>query len=149
MNTQTTLVILKPDCVDRGLIGRVVSRFEDKGLEIVAMQLTSLPRATVEKHYAEHAARPFFGELCGFMTQGPVVLMALRGPHAISVTRALLGSTKGFEANPGTIRGDFGLSNQANLVHASDSPESAERELALFFPDGGLIEGATPRSKWW
>ena len=146
---EKTLVILKPDCVERGLIGRLIARFEEKGLKIAALVLQRLPEELVERHYAEHRAKPFFGDLCSFMTSGPVVLMVVDGPRAISVTRKLVGSTKGYEAEPGTIRGDFGLSNQSNLVHASDSPESADRELALFFPGGAIVEHARSVERWW
>ena len=146
---ERTLVILKPDAVERGVVGEVIARFEAKGLKVAGMELKVLPQATVESHYSEHASKPFFGELCGFMTSGPVVLLAIEGPRAISVTRKLVGKTAGFEAEPGTIRGDYGLSNQANLIHASDSPESAERELALFFSGATFPDYSTSREKWW
>ena len=111
--------------------------------------MTRLPQETVEAHYSEHASKPFFGELCGFMTGGPVVLMAVEGPRAITVTRKLVGATAGFDAEPGTIRGDFSLSKQSNLIHASDSPESSERELALFFSPSHLVEHSKPDENWW
>ncbi|MEM7235885.1 MAG: nucleoside-diphosphate kinase, partial [Planctomycetota bacterium] len=115
----------------------------------LGLHLKHLDSATVETHYGEHSSKPFFGELCGFMTGGPVVIAAFEGPHAISVTRKLVGATKGYEADPGTIRGDYGLSNQSNLIHASDSPESAERELKLFFPNADFVEFTSPDEKWW
>lgn len=146
---EKTLVILKPDCVSRGLVGEVLARFERKGLKLVGMNLQVIPRETIEQHYSEHAERPFFGELCGFMTSGPVLLMAVEGPQAISVTRKLVGSTAGYEAEPGTVRGDFGVSKQANLIHASDSAESAARELELFFGGSAFVSYETPRETWW
>jgi nucleoside-diphosphate kinase len=133
MARERTLIILKPDAVQRKLCGEIIKRIENKGLDIVAMKRTTIPKAIAEKHYAEHAARPFFGELVSFMTGGPVVIMAVEGDEAIVVMRTLIGKTKFFEAQPGTIRGDFAFSVAENLVHGSDSPESAKREVELFF----------------
>jgi nucleoside-diphosphate kinase len=130
---ETTLIILKPDAIQRRLVGRILARFEDKGLQIVAMKFARLRRETVEEHYAEHRGKPFYDGLVRYMTSNPVLLLALRGRRAVGLCRKLLGKTFGYEAEPGTIRGDFGISKSMNLVHASDSPGSAERELGLFF----------------
>ena len=138
MARERTLIILKPDAVQRKLCGEIIKRIENKGLDIVALKRTTIVKATAEKHYAEHAARPFFGELVSFMTGGPVVIMAVEGDEAIVVMRTLIGKTKFFEALPGTIRGDFAFSVAENLVHGSDSAESAKREVELFF--GGELK---------
>ncbi|KWX00054.1 nucleoside-diphosphate kinase [Carbonactinospora thermoautotrophica] len=136
--SERTLVLIKPDGVRRGLIGEIISRIERKGLRIIALEMRQLERSLVEEHYAEHADKPFFGPLVDFMTSGPVVAMIVEGPQAISVFRTLAGATDPVKAAPGTIRGDlstdFGTAAQQNLVHGSDSPESAARELKLFFP---------------
>lgn len=145
---QTTLIILKPDCVQRGLMGDVLSRFERKGLAVVGAKFIAVPEDTAKQHYAEHAERPFFGELISFITSTPVLVLALRGREAVATCRKLIGSTDGCEADPGTIRGDFGLSKSVNLVHGSDSPESAERELAIWFGDGELVDYTRDSQKW-
>ena len=132
--TQRTLVLLKPDTVRRGLIGQVLSRFEAKGLTIVAMEHRHIDGAMADAHYAEHVERDFYPPLRAFATSGPLVALVLEGDEAIDVVRATNGATDGRAAAPGTIRGDLSLSNRENLVHASDSPESAEREIALWFP---------------
>ena len=132
--TQRTLVLLKPDTVRRGLVGQVLSRFEAKGLSIVAMEHRSIDAATADAHYAEHVDQPWYPPLREFATSGPLVALVLEGDEAISVVRALNGATDGRAAAPGTIRGDLSLSNRENLVHASDSEESAAREMALWFP---------------
>lgn len=133
MSMEQSLIIIKPDAVARGLIGRILSRFEDKGLKIVAMRMGVIPMETARIHYAEHKEKPFFKDLTNFITSGPVVIMALEGLEAVSVVRKMLGATSGRAAEPGSIRGDFGMSKSFNLVHASDSTAAAERELALFF----------------
>ncbi|MEM7625285.1 MAG: nucleoside-diphosphate kinase [Planctomycetota bacterium] len=133
---ETTLIFLKPDAVQRGLIGPIVSRFENKGLTFVGMKLMNVPRDLAEKHYAEHAGKPFYDGLIAFVTSSPVLVMAIRGVNAIAVCRTLIGATNGQKADPGTIRGDFGMSGGYNMIHGSDSPESAQRELALWFQDG-------------
>ena len=133
--TQRTLVILKPDAVRRGLVGEVLSRFEAKGLTIVAMEHRLIDGELADRHYAEHVERDFYPPLREFVTSGPLVAMVLEGDEAIEVVRALNGATDGRKAAPGTIRGDLSLSNRENLVHGSDSPESAEREIAIWFPD--------------
>ena len=132
--TQRTLVLLKPDAVRRGLVGQVLARFEAKGLAIVAMELRTITAEQADRHYAEHVEKDFYPPLRDFITSGPLVAMVLEGDQAIEIVRALNGATDGRKAAPGTIRGDFSLSNRENLVHASDSPESAEREIALWFP---------------
>ena len=135
MATERTLVLVKPDGVRRGLAGEVIRRLEIKGLALVAMELRTLDRATAEEHYAEHRERPFFGELVEFITGGPLVALVVEGPNAVAGTRRLMGVTNPVEATPGSIRGDFALEIGQNLVHGSDSPESAAREIAIFFKD--------------
>ena len=135
MATERTLVLVKPDGVRRGLAGEVIRRLEVKGLALVAMELRTLDRATAEEHYAEHRERPFFGELVEFITGGPLVALVVEGPNAVAGTRRLMGVTNPVEATPGSIRGDFALEIGQNLVHGSDSPESAAREIAIFFKD--------------
>jgi nucleoside-diphosphate kinase len=131
---ERTLVLIKPDAVRRGLVGDVISRFERKGLTIEAMRLRTMDAALADQHYADHVEKPFYPPLKEFMTGGPLVSLILSGDQAIEVVRALTGATDGRKAAPGTIRGDLSLSNRENLVHGSDSPESAEREIALWFP---------------
>ena len=132
---QRTLVLVKPDGVRRGLAGEVISRLERKGLTLVAMELRTLDRASAEEHYGEHRERPFFGELVDFITGGPLVAMVVEGPNAVAGTRRLMGVTNPVEATPGSIRGDYALEIGQNLVHGSDSEESAKREIAIFFPN--------------
>lgn len=146
---ERTLILLKPDAVQRGLIGRIISRIEDKGLKLVGLKLRQFPNALIEKHYAVHSARPFYKDLVGFMTSGPVVAMAIEGKNAITVMRTLIGKTNSAEADPGTIRGDLGMSFSNNLVHGSDSAESAATELALFFADKDEICSWTPVTQTW
>jgi nucleoside-diphosphate kinase len=131
--SERTLVLIKPDGVRRGLIGEVIARIERKGLTIGALQMRTLDEQTAREHYAEHTDKPFFGELVAFITGGPLVAMAVEGPDAISAMRALMGATNPIEATPGSIRGDFATVITENIVHGSDSPASAERELKLFF----------------
>lgn len=131
-----TLVLLKPDAVERGLVGEILGRFEAKGLVIAAMDLRRLDAATLERHYAEHVDKPFYPELVQFMSRGPVVALALEGPEDTwEVVRTMMGTTNPRNAAPGTIRGDLGILFTENLVHGSDSAESAQRELAIFFPN--------------
>jgi len=136
MAEESTLVIVKPDAVRRGLIGEILGRLERKGLRIEGLRSARLAKELAERHYEEHQEKPFFGELVAFITDGDVVLAKVTGPQAISVVRALMGPTDPRSAPPGTIRGDFGTIITAKLIHGSDSPESAARELALFFPEG-------------
>ena len=133
--TERTLVLIKPDAVRRGLAGEILSRFERKGLTIEALALRTMSPALADEHYAEHVDKAFYPELKRFMTSGPLVAAILTGDQAIEVVRALVGATDGRKAAAGTIRGDLSLSNRENLVHASDSPDSAKRELALWFPE--------------
>ena len=135
--TERTLVLVKPDGVARGLVGEVISRLERKGLRLVAAELRTLTREVAETHYEEHRERPFFGDLVEFITGGPLLAVVAEGPRAVEAFRALAGATDPVKAAPGTIRGDFALEVQNNIVHGSDSPESAEREVKLFFPDLG------------
>jgi len=131
-----TLVICKPDAVARGLVGEILGRLERKGLRLVTTELRTVDKATAERHYAEHAAKPFFGDLVRFITSGPSVLAVVEGPRDTwRVVRSLMGATDPSEAAPGTIRGDFGLALIENLVHGSDSPQAAAREIELFFPE--------------
>jgi nucleoside-diphosphate kinase len=145
---ERTLIILKPDCVQRRLIGRIVTRFEEKGLRIAAMKLLHMDRPLAERLYAIHKGRDFYEPLMAFMTSGPCVAAALEGPMAIKVVRGMLGPTAGTEAPAGTIRGDFGLSSRLNLVHASDSPESASREIAILFNAGELLDYTLANGHW-
>jgi len=133
--TQRTLVILKPDAVRRGLVGNVLSRFEAKGLSVVAMDLRTIDAEKADEHYAEHVERDFYPPLRTFVTSGPLVVAILEGDEAVEVVRAITGATDGRKAAPGTIRGDLSLSNRENLVHGSDSPESAAREIKIWFPE--------------
>jgi nucleoside-diphosphate kinase len=130
-----TLILVKPDAFERGLTGEVIRRFEGKGLRIVAMKHMSVDRELAEEHYAEHREKPFFGDLVDFITGGPLVALVLEGYEAVASARQVIGATDPLEAAPGSIRGDFGLEVQTNLVHGADSPESARRETALFFPE--------------
>ena len=133
--SERTLVLIKPDALRRGLVGEIVSRFERKGLVIEAMVLRTMDSQLADEHYAEHVEKPFYPPLKQFMTGGPLIAAVLSGDQVIDVVRALVGATDGRKAAAGTIRGDLSLSNRENLVHASDSPDSAKRELALWFPE--------------
>jgi nucleoside-diphosphate kinase len=139
MPTETTLVLLKPDAVRRRLMADLIGRFERRGFRIRGLKQLVLPRDVAEEHYAEHAARPFFGELVDFITSGPLVALALEGPGAISTVRTMMGATNPLDSAPGTIRGDYALLLSENIVHGSDSPESAARELPLYFTDAELL----------
>lgn len=145
---QRTLVIFKPDCVQRRLVGEILARFEAKGLRVAALKLIKVDRGLAEKHYAEHKERPFFGGLIHFITSSPVVVGVLEGPEAVAVVRKMLGKTSGIEADPGTIRGDFSISKQNNLVHGSDSEASAEREIALWFRAEELVSYEIAGEGW-
>jgi nucleoside-diphosphate kinase len=138
---ERTLVLLKPDCVERRLMGRVLARFEDKGLQFVAMKLMRITPELARRHYAEHVAKSWYPDLEGFITGGPVLAMILDGPEAIRVVREMVGVTNGLKANPGTVRGDFSSSQQMNLVHASDGPEAAQREIGIFFRPEEVVAG--------
>jgi len=130
-----TLILVKPDAFARGLTGEILARFERKGLRIVALKLERISRETAERHYAEHRERPFFGELVDFITSGPLVAAVLEGHEAVKAARQVIGATNPLEAAPGSIRGDFALEVGQNMVHGSDSDESAARETAIFFPE--------------
>ncbi len=146
---ERTLVLLKPDCVQRRMIGRVISRFEDKALSIVAMKLMQVTPELAQQHYAEHVEKPFYPSLEKFITGAPVVAMVLEGLEAIRVVRDMLGATNGLKAAPGTIRGDFSSSRQMNLVHASDGPDAAQREISLYFKDDELCEFKPDLVRWY
>jgi len=145
---ETTLIILKPDAVQRGLVGRIISRFEDKGLQIVGCKLMRISPELASTHYKDHQGKPFYDGLVAFMTSSPVVVLAVRGVGAIGISRAMMGATFGSKADAGTIRGDFGVSNSFNLIHGSDSPEAAERELGLFFNEGEIIDHDRAVDRW-
>ena len=137
MPTERTLILVKPDAFERGLTGEIIARFERKGLRIVAMKHMTVDRPLAEEHYAEHCERPFFGDLVEFITGGPLVAFVLEGYEAVTAARQVIGATNPLEAAPGSIRGDFALEVGQNMVHGSDSEESAAREVALFFPELG------------
>ncbi len=139
MAVERTLVLVKPDGVERGLIGEVISRFERKGFKIVALKMLKMTREMAEEFYSVHRDKPFFNDLVEFITSGPIVAIMLEGDSAIEVVRLMIGSTDGRKAAPGTIRGDFALSIQNNIVHASDSPESFEREYKIVFKDEDIV----------
>ena len=145
---ETTLIILKPDAVQRGLMGRIVSRFEEKGLQVVGAKMMLITPELAARHYAVHEGKPFYDGLVRFMTSSPVLVLALRGLGAIAICRKLVGATFGSAAEPGTIRGDFGVSNSFNLIHGSDGPESAKHELSLFFGAGELVEYERAAEGW-
>jgi nucleoside-diphosphate kinase len=130
-----TLILVKPDAFERNLTGEIIARFERKGLKIAAMRHMTLSEDTAKEHYAEHEGKPFFGELVDFITSGPLVAMVLEGDQAVTAARQVIGATNPLEASPGSIRGDFAIAVGQNMVHGSDSAESAEREAKLFFPD--------------
>jgi nucleoside-diphosphate kinase len=136
---ERTLILLKPDCVQRRLVGTVLARFEQKGLRLAALKLVQVSRQLAEQHYAVHKGKPFYDSLLRFLTSGPTVALVLEGPDAVVIARNLIGKTKAVEAAPGTIRGDFALVTQNNLVHGSDSPENAAQEIALWFKPEELV----------
>ena len=141
---ERTLILLKPDALQRRFLGRMIARFEAKGLKIVALKMMRITPDLAARHYAEHQGKPFYAPLMAFITSAPVVAMALEAAGVVAIVRRMVGKTFGTEAEPGTLRGDFGVSNRYNLVHASDSPDSAARELALFFSAGELLEYRMP-----
>ncbi|MCH7592488.1 MAG: nucleoside-diphosphate kinase [Planctomycetes bacterium] len=145
---QRTLIILKPDAIQRRLCGRIIERFESKGLVIAGMKLMRISRELAETHYAPHKGKSFYPPLIDYITSGPVVVMVLAGERAIDIARALMGKTFGYEAAPGTIRGDFGSSKSYNLVHGSDAPETAATEIALYFTEAELLDYAPAGSEW-
>jgi len=145
---ERTLVLIKPDGVQRLLTGRILGRYEDRGLKIVGLKMVDVSRDLAERHYAIHRERPFFGSLVEFITSAPLVAAVLEGPNAIAVVRAMNGATRPIEAVPGTIRGDFALETAQNLVHASDSPENATDEIALWFEDGEIFDHDREIDRW-
>jgi nucleoside-diphosphate kinase len=145
---ERTLVILKPDCLQRRLAGRILSRLEDKGFRLAALKMLKLDRALAERLYSVHKGRDFYEPLLAFMTSSPSIALVIEGPSTIAVVRGMLGSTVGTEAVPGTIRGDFALSARLNLVHASDSPESASREIGILFDSSELHDYELANGRW-
>ncbi|MFM8784505.1 MAG: nucleoside-diphosphate kinase [Phycisphaerales bacterium] len=145
---ETSLIILKPDAVQRGLMGRIISRFEDKGLQVVGAKLMRITPELAAQHYKDHVSRPFYPGLVKFMTSSPVMVLAIRGNGAVAICRSMMGATFGSKAAAGTIRGDFGVSNSFNLIHGSDSPEAAARELSLFFKAGEVQEFDRAGDAW-
>ena len=145
---ERTLVLIKPDGVQRLLVGRILGRLEERGLKLVGLKLVRVDRALAERHYAVHESKPFFGSLVEFIISSPLVVAAFEGPSAISVVRSMVGATRPHEAAPGTIRGDYALETAQNLVHASDGPETAEIELRLWFRDRELLEYERDIDRW-
>ncbi len=145
---ETTFVMLKPDCVQRGKIGRVISRFENKGLRVSAMKMIEVDNKTASIHYKEHEGKDFYEPLLSYICSGPVVVMALTGDSAVKVVRKLMGKTDPKDAAPGTVRGDFAIDISRNIVHASDSQESADRELSIFFDDEEYLEYHRIEEEW-
>jgi nucleoside-diphosphate kinase len=145
---ERTLIILKPDAIQRGLTGTILARFEQKGLKIVAARFQVLARSLVERHYEPHKGKPFYPGLVDYMSKGPVLVLCLEGPFCIEASRKLMGATFGYKAEPGTIRGDFTASKGMNLVHGSDGPESARREIELFFKPEELVTYELTNSPW-
>jgi len=145
---ERTLVIIKPDGVQRGLIGEIIGRFEARGLKLVGLKLMQIDRALAERHYAVHKGKPFYPGLIDYITSAPVVVMVWEGPNAIDIVRSTMGKTKPAEAQPGTIRADLALTVGKNLVHGSDGPETAQAEIALFFRDGELVSWTRDADRW-
>jgi nucleoside-diphosphate kinase len=145
---ERTLVLVKPDGVQRGLVGEILARFERKGFKLVGLRLLSVPREMAERHYAVHAGKPFYPSLVEFITSGPVAALALEGPDVIATVRRMVGKTMPNQAEPGTIRGDLGVSGLRNLIHASDAPETAAEELALWFGSDGLLDYERAIDAW-
>ncbi|WP_437207177.1 nucleoside-diphosphate kinase [Planctomicrobium sp. SH664] len=145
---QQTLILFKPDAVQRRLCGRILTRIEERGLQLVALKLLKITPELSRQHYAEHVSKPFYPQLEGFITSGPVVALVVEGPGAVQVVRDMMGKTNARESAPGTIRGDFGLSRQVNLIHGSDSPESAQREIAIYFRPEELIRYESTLAEW-
>jgi nucleoside-diphosphate kinase len=146
--SERTLVLVKPDGVQRLLAGRIIARFEERGLKVVGLKLVQVDRELAERHYAVHREKPFFGSLVEFITSSPLVAMALEGPNAIAVVRTMVGATRPHEAAPGTIRGDLALETAQNLIHASDGPETATAELALWFRPTELLDYSRDIDRW-
>jgi nucleoside-diphosphate kinase len=145
---EKTLIILKPDALQRGLVGRIITRFEDKGFQVLALKAMHISRELAEKHYAVHKGKPFYDRLITYITSSPVVVMVLGAINGITVARKMLGATFGSKAEPGTIRGDFSLSNSFNLIHGSDSPEAAAFEIGLYFRPEELLRYERAGERW-
>lgn len=145
---EKTLIILKPDAIQRGMAGRIIARFEEKGFQIAAMKLMRIDKSRAERHYGVHKEKPFYPRLLQYITSSPVVVMVLQAVNAIAVARKMMGATFGSNAEPGTIRGDFGLSNSFNLIHGSDSPEAAEFEIGLYFKPEEMLAYERGNEKW-
>lgn len=145
---ERTLVLLKPDCVQRRLVGRLIARFEDKGFSIAAMKMLQMTEDLAKRHYAEHVGKAWYPRVEAFITGGPLVAMIVEGPDAVRVVREMVGATNGLHAMPGTIRGDFGTSQQMNLVHASDGPQSAAVEIPIFFEDSEILQYEPTIGRW-
>lgn len=145
---EQTLIILKPDAVQRRLAGKIIQRFEEKGLRLAAMKFMRISRLLAERHYEVHRGKPFYPSLIEYITSGPVIVMVLAGPKVIEVTRKMMGKTFGYEAEPGTIRGDFGISRTLNLIHGSDGSETAEKEISLYFTKDELVDFAMCDETW-
>ena len=148
MAKQRTFAMLKPGVLQRRIAGQIITRLEQKGFQLLAMKLMQIPRSLAEEHYQEHAEKPFFGDLVGYVTSAPVLAMVLEGEEGISRLRLLCGATKAEEALPGTIRGDFATQTQVNIIHASDSPESAAREIGLFFTEAEIYQYEDGNAGW-
>ncbi len=145
---ERTLIILKPDAVQRRLVGRIIHRFEEKGLSVAGMKMMHISRELAERHYAPHKGKPFYPGLIDYITSGAVVVMVLAGNRCIEIVRTMMGKTFGYEAAPGTIRGDFGASRSFNLIHGSDAPESAKTEITLYFQPHELLEYSPVDANW-
>jgi len=148
MAQEKTLILLKPDAVQRRLCGRIMTRIEERGLKLLAMKFMRITRELSARHYEEHVSKPFYPLLEEFITSGPVVALVVEGPEAVAVVRGMMGKTNGRESAPGTIRGDFGLSRQVNLIHGSDSPEAAAREIAIYFRPEEVLEYESTLTEW-
>jgi len=148
MAMETTLIILKPDAIQRGLSGSILGRLEQKGFQVVGAKMMKITQDLANRHYAAHREKPFFAGLVRFMTSSPVIVLAVRGANAVAVCRKMMGATFGSKAEPGTIRGDYGISNSFNLIHGSDSPEAAQHELSLFFKANELFEYPLGNRNW-
>ena len=145
---EKTLILLKPDSLQRGLSGEIISRFEKKGFKIIGMKLIKVSKDLAETHYSEHKGKPFFEDLVAFITSSPIIAMVIETQNAINIARNMMGSTNPIDALPGTIRGDFGISVEYNIIHGSGSETSAKREISLFFNEKELIEYSKPIQKW-
>lgn len=148
MALEKSLILLKPDAVQRRLCGAILSRLENKGLKLVALKMLRVTKELAAQHYAEHVEKPFYPLLEEFITSGPVVALVVEGPEAVSVVRGMMGKTNGRESAPGTIRGDFGLSRQVNLIHGSDSPEAAAREIGIYFQPAEVLQYESSLDGW-